>query len=115
MQELRRLLSHLRPYSLQFSVSVLLMAAVGALGAFPVLLLGPIVDKVLNPSSPGQALRLFQLPGSHRWIYLQQFIPRYWHNPLSVVAAALIGGRTAPRWPPAGFALPSISSGKGAR
>jgi subfamily B ATP-binding cassette protein MsbA len=91
MQELRRLLSHLRPYSLQFSVSVLLMAAVGALGAFPVLLLGPIVDKVLNPSSPGQALRLFQLPGSQRWIYLQQFIPRYWHNPLSVVAAALIG------------------------
>jgi subfamily B ATP-binding cassette protein MsbA len=91
MQELRRLLSHLRPYSLQFSVSVLLMAAVGALGAFPVLLLGPIVDKVLNPSAPGQALPLFQLPGSHRWVYLQQFIPRYWHNPLSVVAAALIG------------------------
>ena len=56
MHQLRRLLSHLRPYSLQFSVSVLLMAAVGALGAFPVLLLGPIVDKVLNPSAPGQGL-----------------------------------------------------------
>jgi len=76
---------------LQFSVAVLLLAAVGALTAFPVLLLGPIVDKVLKPSAPGQALPLFQLPGSQRWVYLQQFIPRYWHNPLSVVAAALIG------------------------
>src|SRR5215471_4250000 len=91
MRQLRRLLSHLRPYLLQFSVAVLLLAAVGALTAFPVLLLGPIVDKVLKPSAPGQALPLFQLPGSQRWVYLQQFIPRYWHNPLSVVAAALIG------------------------
>jgi subfamily B ATP-binding cassette protein MsbA len=81
----------MRPYSLAFAVSVALLAAVGALSAFPVLLLGPIIDKVLNPSSPGQALPLFQIFGSHRTVDLQQFIPHYWHNPLSVVAAALIG------------------------
>jgi ATP-binding cassette, subfamily B, bacterial MsbA len=91
MRQLTRLLGFLRPYSLQFGVSVVLMAAVGALDAFRVLLLGPIIDKVLNPSSPSQGLSLGQLPGSDQTIYLQKFIPSYWHNPLSVVAVALIG------------------------
>jgi ATP-binding cassette, subfamily B, bacterial MsbA len=91
MRQLTRLMGYIRPYSLQFAVSVLLMAAVGALDAFRVLLLGPIIDKVLNPSSPGRDLPLFPIPGSHNWVYLQQFIPSYWGNPLSVVAVALIG------------------------
>jgi ATP-binding cassette, subfamily B, bacterial MsbA len=91
MRQLTRLMGYVRPYSLQFAAAVVLMAAVGALGAFPVLLLGPIIDKVLNPSAPGVALPLFQLPGTRQWVYLQQFIPSYWHNPLSVVAVALIG------------------------
>jgi subfamily B ATP-binding cassette protein MsbA len=82
----------MRPYSLQFGASVLLMAAVGALDGFRVLLLGPIIDKVLNPSVPGRGLPLFpQSAGSRYMVDLQQFIPSYWHNPLSVVAAALIG------------------------
>jgi ATP-binding cassette, subfamily B, bacterial MsbA len=65
---------------------------VGALEGFRILLLGPIINKVLNPSSPGQqGLPLFQIPGSDHWVYLQQFIPNYWHNPLSVVAVAMVG------------------------
>jgi ATP-binding cassette, subfamily B, bacterial MsbA len=92
MRQLTRLMGYIRPYSLQFAVSVVLMAAVGALDAFRVLLLGPIIDKVLNPSSPGRDLPLIpQMPGSHYTLYLQQFIPSYWGNPLSVVAVALIG------------------------
>jgi ATP-binding cassette, subfamily B, bacterial MsbA len=91
MRQLTRLFGYLRPYSLQFAVSVVLMAAVGALDAFRVLLLGPIIDKVLNPSSPSQGLSLGQLPISHQTIYLQKFIPSYWHNPLSVVAVAMLG------------------------
>jgi ATP-binding cassette, subfamily B, bacterial MsbA len=92
MRQLTRLLGFLRQYSLQFGVSVILMAAVGALEGFRILLLGPIINKVLNPSSPGQqGLPLFQVPGSDHWVYLQQFIPSYWHNPLSVVAVAMVG------------------------
>lgn len=91
MHQLRRLLGYLRPYSLQFLVSVLLMAAVGALEAFRLLLLGPIFDKVLNPAAPTRDLTLFSLPGSDRAVLLQRFIPSYWHNPLNAVAAALIG------------------------
>jgi ATP-binding cassette, subfamily B, bacterial MsbA len=90
MQQLRRLLSHLRPYSLQFIASVLLMAAVGGLDAFRVLLIVPIIDKVFNPSSPGQNLKLFIVPGSQHVVELQEFIPKYFHNPLTVVALALV-------------------------
>jgi subfamily B ATP-binding cassette protein MsbA len=92
MQQLRRLLSHLRPYSAQSLAAVLLMAAVGALEGFRLLLLGPIFDKVLHPDAPSKELALFNLPGSDRVIYLTEFIPRIGHNnPLTMVALALIG------------------------
>ncbi|HLW53314.1 MAG TPA: ABC transporter ATP-binding protein [Candidatus Angelobacter sp.] len=90
MQQLKRLLSHLRPYSLQFAASVVLMAIVGALDAFRVLLIVPIIDKVFNPAAPGHDLKLFSIPGSQRVVELQEFVPRYFHNPLTVVVVALV-------------------------
>src|SRR5215813_756152 len=90
MQQLKRLLSHLRPYWLQFSASVLLMAVVGALDAFRVLLIVPIIDKVFNPASPGHDVKLFSIPGSQHVVQLQEFVPRYFHNPLNVVVVALV-------------------------
>jgi subfamily B ATP-binding cassette protein MsbA len=91
MRQLSRLLGYIRPYLLQFSVSVLLMAGVGLLESFRILLLGPIIDNVLNPSAPAHKLALFNLPGTDKVVYLQQFIPRYFHNALTVVAVALVG------------------------
>src|SRR5215469_16794711 len=92
MKQLMRLLSYIRPYSFQFFVSVLLMAAVGALDAFRLLLIGPIFSSVLNPSSKTDAIPLFKLPwGSHRVIDLHQFLPRHFHNVLDVVAVAFVG------------------------
>ena len=91
MKQLMRLLGYIRPYSLQFFASVVLMAAVGALDAFRLLLLRPIFDSVLNPSSRTEAIPLFRLPwGSHRVIDLHQFVPRHSHNVLTVVAIALV-------------------------
>ncbi|HEV3040706.1 MAG TPA: ABC transporter ATP-binding protein [Candidatus Angelobacter sp.] len=92
MPQLTRLLRYIRPYWLQFILSVILMAVVGLLDAFRVLLIGPIFDQVLNPGAPPQNITLFQrFPGFQHAVYLQQFMPNYWHNPLSVVAAALVG------------------------
>ena len=92
MKQLMRLLSYIRPYSFQFFVSVVLMAAVGALDAFRLLLIGPIFSSVLNPSSQTEAIPLFKLPwGSHRVIDLHQFLPRHFHNVLGAVALALVG------------------------
>src|SRR5215467_16207038 len=92
MKQLMRLLSYIRPYSFQFFASVVLMAAVGALDAFRLLLIGPIFSSVLNPSSKTDAIPLFKLPwGSHRIIDLHQFVPKFSHNVLNAVALALVG------------------------
>ncbi|HET7871092.1 MAG TPA: ABC transporter ATP-binding protein [Terriglobales bacterium] len=92
MRQLTRLLGYVRPYSVQFLLSVLLMAVVGAMDAFRVLLIGPVFDKVLNPSSPSQQLTLIgRIPGMNRALDLQQFVPSYFHNAWTVVAVALVG------------------------
>ena len=91
MRQLTRLVGFLRPYLLPFTSAVLLMAAVGALEGFRLLLLGPIIDKVLNPTSPTQGIALFTMPGTQRIVLLQQFIPSHFHNALTVVVVALIG------------------------
>ena len=90
MQQLTRLLRYVAPYWWQFLSSVLLMAGVGLLEAFRVLLIGPIFDQVLNPSSPSRQMQLFKLPGSGNVIYLQQFVPSHFQNPWTVVAFALV-------------------------
>jgi ATP-binding cassette, subfamily B, bacterial MsbA len=91
MKKLKRLLAHLRPYLPHFSFAVILNLVVGAMDAFRILLLGPIVDKVLNPGSPGRAMALFTIPGTKHTVYLQSFIPQHFGNPLTVVAVALVG------------------------
>ena len=92
MRQLTRLLAYLRPYLPHFIGSVLLMAVVGAMESFRIILMGPIIDKVLNPQSPGRSFTLLpSLPGTHHVVYLQDFVPQHFHNPLTVVAVALIG------------------------
>jgi len=51
MRQLTRLIRYMAPYWWQFSCSVLLLAGVGFLEAFRLLLVGPVLDRVLNPSS----------------------------------------------------------------
>jgi subfamily B ATP-binding cassette protein MsbA len=67
------------------------MAMVGLLDAFRLLLVGPILDRVLNPGSQNRMMQLFKLPGSDRALLLQQLIPSHFHNPWTVVAVALVG------------------------
>jgi subfamily B ATP-binding cassette protein MsbA len=89
-RQLARLLRYVLPYSAPFVVSVLLMAMVGLLDAFRVLLIGPIFDRVLNPGSQGRTLQLFKLPGSDRVFNLQEIIPSHFQNPWTAVAFALV-------------------------
>src|SRR5438270_2089841 len=90
MRQLSRLLRYAAPYWWQLFSSVTLMAAVGLLDAFRVLLIGPIFDRVLNPGSAGSPIRLFTVPGSDRTLFLQQLVPAHFHNPWTVVAFALV-------------------------
>ena len=89
-RQLARLLHYLLPYWAPFLASVLLMALVGLLDAFRVLLIGPIFDRVLNPASQGRTLQLFTVPGTTRVISLQQFVPPHFQNPWTAVAFALV-------------------------
>ncbi len=87
---LTRLLHYVVPYWWQFSASVVLMAAVGLLDAGRLLLIGPVFDSVLNPASQEKTIRLFRLPGSGRFLNLQQLVPSHFHNPWTMVAFALV-------------------------
>lgn len=90
MRQLTRLLRYLGPYWWQFVPSVFLLAAVGFLDAFRVLLVGPILGRVLNPSSGSDKIELVTIPHTHRTIYLQQLVPSHLHNAWTIVAYAFV-------------------------
>jgi len=90
MRQLTRLLRYLAPYSWQFIPSVILLAGVGFLDAFRVLLVGPVLDRVLNPSSGSDKILLFTIPHTHHTVYLQRFVPSHFHNAWTIVAFAFV-------------------------
>ena len=90
MRHAWRLLRYIRPYTLQLLAAVVLLALVGLLDAFRVLLVGPIFDRVLHPESQSSNLLLFTIPWSHRSIYLQQLVPEHFRNAWTIVAFALV-------------------------
>ena len=88
MRQLARLLRYVVPYWWQFLASVVLMGAVGLLDAFRILLVGPILDRLLNPSSGSGAIQL--LPHTRYSVNLQQLVPSNLHNVGTIVAFALV-------------------------
>jgi ATP-binding cassette, subfamily B, bacterial MsbA len=90
MRQLTRLVRYALPYWWQFVSSVLLMAAVGVLDGFKFLLVRPVFDRVLNPSTGSHDIQLFTIPGTHHTVYLQQFVPARFTNVWTIVAFALV-------------------------
>jgi subfamily B ATP-binding cassette protein MsbA len=94
MRQLIRLLRYIRPYMPQTLSSVVLMALVGIFDAFRVLLVGPIFDRVLNPSRgfemAAQPIVLFRIPGTDYDVLLRSFVPDHFQNPWTMVAFALV-------------------------
>jgi subfamily B ATP-binding cassette protein MsbA len=91
MKRFLRLLRYGLPYSLQWLPGVILLAAVGVLDTFRVLLLQPIFDQVLRPDAPEGPI-LLGLPKSDWQLDLRFMIPHFlhMHNAWSVVAFALV-------------------------
>src|SRR5580704_52137 len=90
MRQLRRLVRYVLPYLLQLVPGVLLLAGVGFLEAFRLVLVKPILDRVLNPSSGSDNIQLFTIPRTNHVVYLQQFVPSHMHNAWTIVAYALV-------------------------
>ncbi len=80
----------MRPYWGETLLSVLLMAVVGAMQAFRVLLIKPIVDNVLSPVASPDKVLVFTIPHTTLHFDLQRWLPRYFHNAWTVVAMALL-------------------------
>ncbi len=76
--------------SLYFLGSVLLMAAVGAMAAFRILLVRPIFDNVLSPDSPTKDVLVFPVAHLSRPLNLHFLVPSHFHNAWTVVAYALV-------------------------
>jgi subfamily B ATP-binding cassette protein MsbA len=84
------LLLYVRPYLLHLIASVVLMAAVGAMAAFRILLVKPIFDNVLSPNAQSRDVLKFHLPHVGRVLDLQFLVPSHFHNAWTVVAYALV-------------------------
>jgi ATP-binding cassette, subfamily B, bacterial MsbA len=90
MRQLTRLIRYVFPFLLQLLPGVFLLAAVGFLEAFRLMLLKPVFDRVLNPASGSDHILLFTIPKIHKPIYLQSVVPTHFHNAWTIVAYALV-------------------------
>src|SRR6195952_4387883 len=91
MKRVWRLLSYMRPYTLQWVLSMLLMVVFAAMAAFRIMLITPIIDHVLSAAASPDQVLVFAIPHSNRHINLQFLIPHHFHNAWTVVAVALVG------------------------
>jgi subfamily B ATP-binding cassette protein MsbA len=83
------LLLYVQPYALYSLLSVVLMAVVGAMAAFRLLLVKPIFDNVLSPLASANIL-VFKVPHLGWTLDLNFLVPGYFHNAWDVVAYALV-------------------------
>jgi subfamily B ATP-binding cassette protein MsbA len=90
MKRILRLLGYMKPYALFWAASVVLMALVGALTAFRILLIKPIIDNVLSAASAPDKVLNFVIPHTQIHINLQALLPHRFHNAWTVVAIALV-------------------------
>ncbi len=90
MRQLTRLVRYVLPFLWQLLPGVLLLAGVGFLEAFRLILLKPVFDRVLVPSSGSEKIVLFTIPHTTHAIYLQQFVPSHFHNAWTIVAYAIV-------------------------
>jgi len=90
MRQLIRLVRYVLPFLVQLLPGIFLLAGVGFLEAFRLMLLKPVLDRVLNPSSGSENIVLFTNPLNNRAIYLQHFVPTHFHNAWTIVAFALV-------------------------
>jgi subfamily B ATP-binding cassette protein MsbA len=90
MRQLTRLVRYVLPFLLQLVPGVLLLAGVGFLEAFRLVLLKPVLDRVLNPASGSENILLFTIPWNGQAVYLQRFVPTHFHNAWTIVAYALV-------------------------
>jgi subfamily B ATP-binding cassette protein MsbA len=90
MKHAWRLLFYIRSYWLPVIASVVLMAIVGLMDAFRLLLIGPILDNVLKPQTVTDQINLIPANRFNIQFILGHYVPHNMHNAWTVVAFALV-------------------------
>lgn len=90
MKRIWRLLLYVRPYALYLMGSVILMAIVGAMAAFRILLVKPIFDNVLRPDAVSHDVLVYTVPRLGWTMNLHFLVPSHFQNAWTVVAYALV-------------------------
>ena len=90
MKRFFRLTLYVAPYWFQSLLGVVLLAAVGLLEALRLLILGPILRTVLDPSVKNESIPLFPKLSGPFQFDLMKMVPPHFHNAWAVVAFALI-------------------------
>jgi subfamily B ATP-binding cassette protein MsbA len=90
MRQVIRLVRYVLPYVAQLLVGIVLLAGVGLLEAFRLMLLKPVFDRVLSPETGSDQILLFTIPRIDKPVYLQSFVPSQFHNAWTIVAFALV-------------------------
>lgn len=90
MDELARLLRYVRPYGARLAIAVALMAVVGLCQAAVVVLIGPVIDRILNPVASQDPIELIIVPVTGTAIYLDDLLPASLGDVWALVAVALL-------------------------
>lgn len=90
MNELLRVFRYVVPYTPSLLASVVLMALAGAAHGLIALLIKPIFDRALNPHSPETAVKLIEIPFTHRTLHLNDLVPSAIHDVWFMTAAAVL-------------------------
>ncbi len=75
MNELMRIFRYVRPYTPSLLASVVLMAFAGAAHGLIALLIKPIFDRALNPTSTEKIVKLIDIPYVNRTLNLNDLVP----------------------------------------
>jgi subfamily B ATP-binding cassette protein MsbA len=86
----KRLLSYVRPYSFRLAVGVVLLAFVALAEGAVALLIVPIFDRVLSPTSSDSNVLLFKVPFGGPALYVNHLFPHSIHNVWTVVSISLL-------------------------
>lgn len=87
---MKRLIGYARPYWPALAGSVVLMAIVGAAQAALALLIRPIFDRVLDPTSADTPVKLVTIPVVNWTIHLDSLFPASIHNVWTMVAIGIL-------------------------
>jgi subfamily B ATP-binding cassette protein MsbA len=88
--QLKRLLAFVRPYKISLIIGIVFLGIVALAEGAVTLMIVPIFDRVLAPTSSDSNVVLFKNPFGGRSVYVNHFFPHSIHNVWTVVSITLL-------------------------